>query len=282
MQLVVNLHPTRLFGSKQIGFISGRSSVGRTLHLGCRGREFKSRRSEAIKIDTFTSYGCFYKSLSKYQNGVDYYKLPYIYVITNEINKKVYVGKTLKTIDKRWKQHCRDYKKNRNCKRPLYSAMRKYGIENFSIREIEECDSDIASERESFWINKFNSFKNGYNATKGGDGKPYIDRELIISEYNNGFTIKDVSKITGYSESSCGEIINSIGLSKDEIHNRANKFLCKPVAKIDLNTNEILEIYNSISEAYEQLGKKFSGHIAEVCEHKRKSAYGYSWSYVFG
>lgn len=216
------------------------------------------------------------------KNGVDYYKLPYIYVITNEINKKVYVGKTLKTIDKRWKQHCRDYKKNRNCKRPLYSAMRKYGIENFSIREIEECDSDIASERESFWINKFNSFKNGYNATKGGDGKPYIDRELIISEYNNGFTIKDVSKITGYSESSCGEVINSIGLSKDKIHNRANKFLCKPVAKIDLNTNEILEIYNSISEAYEQLGKKFSGHIAEVCEHKRKSAYGYSWSYVFG
>ena len=63
--------------------------------------------------------------------------MPYIYKITNNINGKVYIGKTNYTIEKRWKEHCHDYKKLSFQKRPLYRAMAKYGPENFSIEEIE-------------------------------------------------------------------------------------------------------------------------------------------------
>ena len=59
--------------------------------------------------------------------------MPYIYKITNDINNKVYIGKTLSTIDKRWKEHQRDSQKRRCEQRPLYSAIRKYGIEHFHI-----------------------------------------------------------------------------------------------------------------------------------------------------
>lgn len=50
--------------------------------------------------------------------------MPYIYKITNKINDKIYVGKTLDTIENRWREHKNDYQKRRNEKRPLYSAMR--------------------------------------------------------------------------------------------------------------------------------------------------------------
>ena len=62
-----------------------------------------------------------------------------IYVITNLINQKQYVGKTSYSIEKRWKEHCYDSKKNDvNKHRPLYNAMQKYGIENFSISLLED------------------------------------------------------------------------------------------------------------------------------------------------
>jgi hypothetical protein len=51
--------------------------------------------------------------------------MPYIYKITNKINGKSYIGKTLKTVKERWSEHCQDYKKERSEKRPLYSAMSK-------------------------------------------------------------------------------------------------------------------------------------------------------------
>lgn len=47
--------------------------------------------------------------------------------------------------------------------------MRKYGIEHFHIELLEETDDP--NEREVYWIEKKRSFKDGYNATIGGDGK---------------------------------------------------------------------------------------------------------------
>lgn len=59
--------------------------------------------------------------------------------------------------------------------------MRKYGIEHFRISLIEETYQP--EERERYWIEYFGSFKNGYNATQGGDGKSYLDYNLIIATY---------------------------------------------------------------------------------------------------
>ena len=84
--------------------------------------------------------------------------MAYIYQIINDINQKIYIGKTEFSIEKRFKEHCYDAFRANNEKRPLYSAMRKYGVEHFHIELIEETDNP--EEREIYWIEKKQSFKN--------------------------------------------------------------------------------------------------------------------------
>ena len=119
--------------------------------------------------------------------------MAYIYKITNKINNKIYIGKTEFSIEKRWAEHCRDSKKKEEKNRPLYRAFNKYGIENFKIELIEETNNP--EEKEKYWIEYYGSFKNGYNATMGGDGKRYCDYDLIYTLYNEGLNIKEIANI---------------------------------------------------------------------------------------
>ena len=116
-----------------------------------------------------------------------------IYRITNNKNGKVYIGQS-NDIERRFSQHQSSYEQERFSDKPLYKAFAKYGIENFHIELIEETDNP--EEREKFWIEQKRSFKNGYNATKGGDGKAYLDYDVLIETYKNTssealMTVKD-------------------------------------------------------------------------------------------
>ena len=65
----------------------------------------------------------------------------YIYKITNLINQKSYIGKTANTVEERWKEHQKDCM--RFPERPLYKALNKYGIKNFSIEAIKKIGEDL-------------------------------------------------------------------------------------------------------------------------------------------
>lgn len=86
-----------------------------------------------------------------------------IYKIQNQLNNKIYIGQS-KNIYRRWYGHRCDAKEKNY---PLYNAMRKYGIENFSFEIIEECSISELANREDYWINFYNSYTpNGYNLAK--------------------------------------------------------------------------------------------------------------------
>ena len=94
----------------------------------------------------------------------------FIYKITNKVNGKVYIGQTVKNIEHRFHQHINNALRDQNsydC--ALRRAIRKYGVENFSIEEVEECDKPALDEREIYWIQFYDSFHNGYNLTLGGN-----------------------------------------------------------------------------------------------------------------
>lgn len=212
--------------------------------------------------------------------------MPYIYKITNQVNNKAYIGKTLKTIQERWKEHCGDYLKDKCEKRPLYSAMRKYGIDNFIIEQIEECQEDNINERERFWIEYYSTFKNGYNATLGGDGKAYIDYDLVIAYYKELQNCIQVAKKMNISSDS---VYNILKARKIEIKSSAqvNKTkLSKPVLMYDKTTLEFIQAFPSQRDAARWLIEKgltnckittIQTHIGEVCNGKRKSAAGFVW-----
>lgn len=86
-----------------------------------------------------------------------------IYLIENQINHKKYVGQS-KNILARWCGHRCDSKIK---DLPLYRAMRKYGINNFTFSILEECKISELSIKEDYWINYYNCFvPNGYNYNK--------------------------------------------------------------------------------------------------------------------
>ena len=94
-----------------------------------------------------------------------------IYIITNLINNKVYIGKS-NNIQRRFMEHKSPYEWSRTPNKPLYLAFVKYGLINFSFDIIEECDINILNEREKYWIDFYNSTNRdiGYNILSGGDG----------------------------------------------------------------------------------------------------------------
>ncbi len=52
------------------------------------------------------------------------------------------------------------------------------------------------------------------------------------------------------------------------------------VAKLDKNTLEILDIYESIKEAYEDVNRKYSTGITAVCRGSQKTSAGFKWKYL--
>lgn len=103
-----------------------------------------------------------------------------IYKITNLINHKMYIGQSVH-IEQRWKDHkARAYYKDcEEYERPLYRAMRKYGLDNFDFEIVEECTVEALNERERYWIKFYNTFSDGYNLTVGGDSSIQHDTVLL-------------------------------------------------------------------------------------------------------
>ena len=199
--------------------------------------------------------------------------MAYVYKITNRINNKIYIGKTYLSPDQRFKQHCKDSKRSEKKNRPLYSAMNKYGVENFVVETIEETDSP--EEREKYWIEYFGSFKNGYNATVSGDGRPYLDYDLIYNTYIKVNSISKTAELCHCCKDSVIKILKNRGLTTQDFIKNSSK----TVAMLDKNTEEILKIFPSAREASKFLNKP-PQHIRHVCLGQRKSAYGYKWIYL--
>lgn len=91
-----------------------------------------------------------------------------IYKITNLLNGRVYIGQS-KDIYVRYNSHHKyEYKNENRADFQLYQAFKKYGLDNFSIEVVELCPSDELNDKEIYWIEYYNSFKQGYNMTAGG------------------------------------------------------------------------------------------------------------------
>jgi group I intron endonuclease len=97
-----------------------------------------------------------------------------IYLITNNVNGKVYVGKTNQSLKRRWSNH--KSVANQGHGTYLHNAIRKYGADNFSVTEVLVALPTAAQEDLSGWEREIISAMGttnhdlGYNLTEGGEG----------------------------------------------------------------------------------------------------------------
>lgn len=212
--------------------------------------------------------------------------MAYIYKITNIQNKKTYIGKTeYLNPRKRFEEHKRN--KNIYPERLLYKAMNEFGLENFSFEVVEKTDNPV--EREIYWIEKTNSFKDGYNSTIGGEGAKKLIDEEVIAFYLNAKSATETALYFNCSQDGVLNILknNEIEIVKSGDSTRAN--YGKKVIMIDSKSKEEIKIFESQQEAAKYLiENKYSNIKAEnyaslaskislVCRGKRKTCCGFVW-----
>lgn len=137
-----------------------------------------------------------------------------IYLISNSENNKVYIGKTIRSIEIRWKEHLKDMRNPDKNDNKLYRAMNKYGIDKFKIQILEDnIPNDVLGIKEQEYIKKFNSYYSGYNCTFGGEGESAVDIEELKQLLLSGYNFSEIGKITHHSVKTVSTRLRQEGLN---------------------------------------------------------------------
>lgn len=221
-----------------------------------------------------------------------------IYKYTNKINGKIYIGQS-SDITARKSSHRNQSLyggKDMNC--PFHLAINKYGIDNFDFEIIEECDKSLLNEREQYWIEYYDSYNNGYNATTGGDHcEKETGRPLLLYDYDGNF-IKEIHNIAATARElgvSYGTVYGVLEGDRkstkgfqikykesDDFPKKIEPYNSRQggsyiVLQLDKDDN-ILNEYKSVNEAARQTGCDCST-ISKVCRGKLKTHGGFKWKY---
>jgi group I intron endonuclease len=129
-----------------------------------------------------------------------------IYAIRNLVTNKLYIGKS-KNIYKRIHQHIYSLKNNTKNENPyLQNSFNKYGIDFFEYFVLEFFDLPInevlVAERELYWINLFNTLKEGYNLRSDSDSRMIVHKKTsekisnrLKKEWANGTRYQHSEKL---------------------------------------------------------------------------------------
>ena len=156
-----------------------------------------------------------------------------IYVITNKLNGKQYVGQTSRNLDDRFYEHCYDKRSTSH----IHRAIQKYGVSNFSLEELETVDITELDKREQYWIQQLNTYKDGYNKNIGGnqsfsdydnvlivesglivDSCEYLAREIVrLTDWSMRFITTKIRSVINTENTFCGYHLKHIRAYKNEL-----------------------------------------------------------------
>lgn len=226
------------------------------------------------------------------KNGCQIITVMWIYCITSKTTGKKYVGKTKRPISTRWAAHCYDAFK-RGLNTHFARAIRKYGKDDFVIELLELC-SDLSqlSMREIYWIQTQDSYCNGCNSTKGGDGGIGIrwseEARKRQSDARMGMKFSKEHR-ANLSKAREGKTSWNKGLSSErnpltgrkrpqEVCHRISESKCKPVQQLTMD-GQIVKTFPSLQEAALELGIGRQ-NISKCCNGQRQKTGGYRWRHV--
>lgn len=186
-----------------------------------------------------------------------------IYSITNLINGKVYVGRTIRNPEMRFREHCRPKKSKWN-KSLINDAIQKYGKAAFEFRVLEtEVPEPELDALEEAYISEIGCMAPaGYNC---------ISRHEILN-ISEGTRKKMSEAKKGKKPWNAG----TKGKQKAWNNGIYNMGRCKPVVATDIKTGEN-KYYVSAAEAVREGFN--SGHITACCRGKLSHHKGFYWNY---
>lgn len=179
-----------------------------------------------------------------------------IYLILNKQNGHKFVGNTTLPMNKEWVHHIDRSK--RMSSEPLHKAFREYGVHNFMIKELDECDDSLFESKTNYWIEQY---KPEYN--------PIIEKqeEEIIIEPPNPIVIKEKKK---------GPIPPH--LKPFDEHTRSDgKHSGLRIRGKNLETGLVSEWKSARDAAEEVTGDPKKNSNILLCARKGYKYYGYKW-----
>lgn len=196
-----------------------------------------------------------------------------IYKLTNIITNKVYIGKTTYNANERLKQHIKDSFGGTS---KLYTAANIYGWESFEIEVIEDniiSDTEL-NKLEKYYIDKYDSFNNGYNGTLGGEGASIYSEKFkdnVVKVFKRTNSINETSNITG----ACNYTVRKILRSKNAYIDKHSE--SKGIVMYDKYFTP-LRYFKSIREAVNFLGVDGRNFYTRIKKHFDGSLFlGYRW-----
>lgn len=215
-----------------------------------------------------------------------------IYKITNKINGKVYIGQTIRSLERRWVEHCQ---KESFC-RLLHRGIQKHGKENFTVEQIDvACDRDELDKKEVYWIKFYDSMNpnKGYNLLGGGNKNHTVSDETRrkLSESGKGRKcpehVKLILRLSKLGKTRAKDVVEKmiqtktkLGCHKGEKNYSYGKTGSDSPVSIGVLNVTLNKKFGSINEAGRFCGNKDCSSIVKVCKGKRKTAYGYVWRYL--
>ena len=216
----------------------------------------------------------------------------WIYLITNNINGKTYVGQTRQIKPKnRWRQHTNDPRGI------LKTAFDKYGIDNFEFKTIHEVPNDELNELEIREISERNTLcPYGYNLQSGGhcvDVHPETREKQkalwgpnhpLWNHKHSDETKMKISEATRgennpmYGKKHTDEV--KVKMSKNNHMNGKNGGLAPISKKVDAYSleGEFMQTFDSMKEAGESIGRSSTG-INNCIKGRSKTCGGFIWKY---
>ena len=182
-----------------------------------------------------------------------------IYKITNHINQKIYIGRTISSLKKRFEEHLYRCMKT-DIATKLYNSMRKYGIENFEIELIDECDLECIYETEKKYIEQYDSYNKGLNSTLGGEGclgythSPEI-RKKISENTKNGNSHKGKTYEELYGDNAKEEKEKRTKKARESLQKKSHHGIevikeIKQKLKDGFKVKELKKLYPQVGENY--------------------------------
>ena len=174
-----------------------------------------------------------------------------IYLISNTVNDKLYVGQTIQKLSKRFNGHCCYSKNDRSANMYIKRAIHKYGRDKFKIELIEECPVNLLNEREKYWISFYDTYNKGYNLTKGGQDSNYFK----LNSLENTLDLKKFEEYILEFKPLAIEVAQHFGISKCSVYNLIEK-IGNPNLKLnsynprkaksieDIDKEELIRLYN--------------------------------------